>query len=171
MNRERFQDLLDIRGSDLATWPGADRIAGERLIASDPGAARAFEEARRLDGLIEHSFSEPLAGNHGDVASRILAGLPKKLPAQAHQDRKLAVRPSQPETPETLDVPAHTRSAGCPGVAALSFAAALGVALGLFWAQKSTLQDSQVLIASEEEGGTDVTAVLEFQTGSAIGTF
>ncbi len=170
MNRERFQDLLDIRGSDLATWPGADRIAGERLIASDPGAARAFEEARRLDGLIEHSFSEPLAGNHGDVASRILAGLPKKLPAQAHQDRKLAVKAAASRRRPKLWTFLPIQGALLPRVAALSFAAALGVALGLFWAQKSTLQDSQVLIASEEEGGTDVTAVL-FQTGSAIGTF
>ncbi len=170
MNREQFQDLLDIRGSDLATWPGADRIAAERLIASDPSAAGAFEVARRLDGSIKHSFSEPPAGNHDDVASRILAGLPKKLPAQAHQDRKLPVKAAASRMRPKFWTFLPMQGALAPRVAALSFAAALGVALGLFWAQKSMLDDRQALMAASEESSTDVTAVI-FQTDTAIGTF
>ncbi len=169
MNRDRFQDLLDIRGSDLAAWPGADRIAAERLIASDPIAARAFEEARRLDGSIRHSLGEPIEGNHEGIASRILAGLPKKLPAQEHQGRRLPIQVAVSRKSPGFWTFLPAQGALLPRVAALSFAAALGIALGLFWAQKSMLDDRQVLIASDE-ADADVTAVI-FQTGSAIGTF
>ncbi len=170
MNRDRFQDLLDIRGSDLAAWPGADRIAAERLIASDPGAAQAFEEARRLDGLIKHSLGRPLEGNHEDIASRILARLPKRLPAQAGGGVKLPVQVAASRKNPKFWTFLPAQGALLPRVAALSFAAALGVALGLFWAQKSMLDDRQALMAASEEAGTDVTAVI-FQTGTAIGTF
>jgi len=55
-----------------------------------------------------------------------------------------------------------------PRVAALSFAAALGVALGLFWAQKTMLDDPRAAVT--EEASADVTSII-FQTDDAIGTF
>ncbi len=168
MNRDRFQDLLDIRGSDLATWPDAERVAAERLVASDPGAAQAFEEARRLDRSIQRGLiAAAPETSRNDVASRILANLPKKLPQQAGQARKLSVQAVRKSPKPWTLFPAP--GALLPRVAALSFAAALGIALGLFWAQNIMLDDRQVLIASEE-AGTDVTSVI-FQPGTAIGTF
>lgn len=171
MNRVRFQDLLDSRGSDLAAWPDADRIAAERLIASNSGAAKAFEEARNLDGLIERSLSGAASeADDANIASRILAGLPKKLPAQdgGSVKRPLQVRAIRKEPRPWMLLPAQR--ALLPRFAALTFAAALGIALGLFWAQKSMLDERQAMAASSEEAGADVTAVI-FQTDTAIGTF
>ncbi len=170
MNRDRFQDLLDSRGSDLAGWPDADRIAAERLIASDAGAAKAFEEARNLDRLIRQSLGGgALEGDHEAIASRVLAGLPPKLPAQVDRGIKLPIQAAARKNRRGWAfLPAQ--GALLPRVAALSFAAALGVALGLFWAQRTMLDDRQPIITAAEEGGADVTAVM-FQTDTAIGIF
>ena len=169
MTLERFQDLLDSRGSDLATWPDADRIAAERLIASDANAAKAFEEARNLDRLIGRSLGAgALEGDHEATAARILAGLPKKLPAQ-ERSFKLPIQ-AAPRKSRRAWAFLPTQGALLPRVAALSFAAALGVALGLFWAQKTMLDDRQTMITASEEGGTDVTGII-FQTDTAIGIF
>jgi len=158
MDRARLQDLLDRRGSDLAKWPEADRIAAERLIASDSKAAKDFEAARYLDFLIGRSLSAAEAGPQ-DIASRILAGLPQKLPPQAAAVRKeWILRPFLP-----------ARDALWPRVAVLTFAAALGVAAGLFWAEKSLLQDNQPAVAASG-ASLDVTSVL-FETDTASGTF
>jgi hypothetical protein len=168
MNRDRFQDLLDSHGSDLLAWPVADRIAAERLIASDPTAAEAFEEARRLDRLIQHSLtSGQFGGGNEEIASRILAGLPRKLPAQQTLNTKAPVqaRPTRQKPKPWAFLPAQ--GALLPRVAALSFAAALGVAVGLFWAQQSMVARQA---AAPEEASADVTAVL-FQTDTSIGTF
>ena len=167
MTHERFQDLLDSRGSDLAAWPDADRIAAERLIASDPGAAKAFEEARKLDRLIQRSLGgEASEGDHEAVASRILAGLPKRLPAQIDQGFRLPAQAAIVRKKPKFWAFFPTQGALLPRVAALSFAAALGIALGLFWAQKIMVDDRQVITASD----TDVTGVI-FQTDTAIGIF
>jgi hypothetical protein len=170
MTRDRFQDLLDSRGSDLATWPDADRIAADHLMASDPGAAKAFEEARNLDRLIGRSLGAAAPdGDHEAIAPRILAGLPKKLPAQADRGIRLPIQ-ATPRKNRRAWAFLPAQGALLPRVAALSFAAALGVALGLFWAQTSMLDDRQPMITASEEGGTDVTGII-FQTDTTIGIF
>lgn len=168
MTLERFQDLHDSRGGDLAAWPDTDRVAAERLIASDPGAAKAFEEARKLDRLIGRSLGAgALAGDHEAIAARVLAGLPKRLPAQVDRGCKLPIQ-AAPRKNRRAWAFLPTQGALLPRVAALSFAAALGVALGLFWAQKSMLDDRQATITASED--TDVTGII-FQTDTAIGIF
>ncbi|MGO9170844.1 MAG: hypothetical protein ACLP7P_02605 [Rhodomicrobium sp.] len=158
MNRVRFQELLDSRGSNLAKWPEADRIAAERLIASNSSAAKAFDGARHLDRLIEHTLSG-VESDPEQIAFHILAGLPKKLPAQAAAMRKVSRLHAFLPAPGAL----------WPRVAVLSFAAGLGIAFGLFWAERSMLEDRQAMAAASG-AGTDVTAVL-FETDTAIGTF
>ncbi len=166
MTFERFQDLLDSRGGDLARWPGADRIAAERLIAGDANAAKAFAEARNLDRLIERSLGvRALGGDKDAIAARVLAGLPNRLPAQVHPSITLPMQ-AAPRKNRRAWTFLPTQGALLPRVAALSFAAALGVALGLFWAQKVILNDPQVITASD----TDVTGII-FQTDTAIGIF
>ena len=168
MTLERFLELLDTCGSGLATWRAADRIAAERLIASDPAAAKAFEEARRFDGLIRRSLgADGAESEFNAIASRILAGLPEKLPAQVASAMKRPARPA----PEKSWKAWTFRPAAAPlwpRVAALSFAAALGVTLGLFWAQKTMTEARQA--AMTEEASADVTNLI-FQTGNAAGTF
>ncbi len=161
MNRDRFQDLLDSRGSDLSAWPKADRLAAERLIASDPGAAKIFEDARRLDSLIHLSLAGAPEGEQNAIASRILAGLPKTLPAQERQTEPgvIELRPPRKKPKPWAFWPAQ--EAFFPPVAALGFAAAFGIAVGLFWAQNT---------AERQEASADAAAII-FQTDSAIGTF
>ncbi len=160
MNRDRFQDLLDIRGSDLAAWPDADRTAAKRLIASDPDAAKALEEARRLDSLIRGSLASAPKGNHEYIASRILTGLPKELPSQERQSetRVIQLCPPRKEPKPWAFLPAQ--GALFPRVAALGFAAALGIALGLFWAQNTT---------ERQEASADAATIIF--PDNAIGTF
>jgi len=161
MNRDRFQDLLDSRGSDLSAWPDGDRLAAERIIASDPVAAAALEQARRLDGLIRRSLASAPQSSREDIASRILAGLPKSLPAQERQTepRVIEVRAPRKKPKPWAFWPAQ--EAFFPRVAALGFAAAFGIAVGLFWAQNT---------AERQEASADAAAII-FQTDTAIGTF
>ncbi len=170
MTLERFQDLLDSRGSDLAAWPDADRIAAERLIASDRSAAKALEEARALDRLIERSLVQAPEGDPTAIAARILAGLPKRLPAQAAPGVAFPIKAKAPRSDRRGWTFLPLKEALFPRVAAISFAAALGVALGLFWAQKTMLDDRQAMMTASEEGGADVTGII-FQTDSATGLF
>jgi hypothetical protein len=168
MNRDRFQDLLDIRGSDLAAWPDADRIAAERLIASDQGAAKIIEDARCLEGLIRGSLASAPQRDRDAIASRILSGLPKSLPAQ---ERPPEARPVQAPAIRKAPKPwtlFPAQSALLPRFAALGFAAAFGIAVGLFWAQQNMADRQDVAAASED--ANDVTAVI-FQTDSATGLF
>src|SRR5581483_9405264 len=55
MTLDEFRHLLDTAGSDVSRWPEAARTRGERLIETDAAALRAYENARRLDALIESS--------------------------------------------------------------------------------------------------------------------
>ncbi len=167
MNRDRFQDLLDANGSDLATWSAAERAGAERLIASDAGAAAALGEARRLDRLVHLSLAEAPGRDEEAAAARILTALPGKLPAQAESGAVLPFKaPPRRKQPARFPFP-PARGALFPRAAALGFAAALGIALGLFMAEK--MMDRQDLITASEDGG-DVASVL-FQTDNAIGTF
>jgi hypothetical protein len=165
MNRDRFQDLLDINGADLAKWPAAERAAAERLIAGDAGAAGAHDEARRLERLIRRSLAEA-PGREGEAAvSRILSGLPRKLPAQAEPGVVISFKaPPIRQRGRFPSLPA--RGSMFPRAAALGIAATLGILLGLYLAE--TMTERRALMASEDSA--DVTAVLS-QTDNAIGTF
>lgn len=162
MTRDRFQDILDSNGSHLSRWPGAERLAAERLIASDRAAAKAFERARDLDRMIEGGLGKGVAeSDDAAIAARILARLDEKLPAQmpsATVERNASVRTSRSFWAFLME-----EGALAPRLAALSFAAALGVTLGLFWAQAMPGHTT-------EEASADVTTIL-FQPGNAIGTF
>jgi hypothetical protein len=166
MNRDRFQDLLDAWGADLSEWPAAGRAAAERLIATDPGAAEALAEARRLDRLIRASLAGASDTDSENAAAGILSRLPDQLPAQEGR----AVKPSLRASPLRRGPKPRTFAPALawtpPRMAALGLAAALGIALGVFWAQQS--QDRRTLAASDE--GADAAAVI-FQTDTAIGTF
>jgi len=51
-NIKRFERGLDRWGSDLRSWPGADRALAEALLAGDAEARRRFEAARRVDAAL-----------------------------------------------------------------------------------------------------------------------
>ncbi|KAI94565.1 hypothetical protein T281_10240 [Rhodomicrobium udaipurense JA643] len=170
MTRARFQDLLDMHGSDLAAWPAADRSAAERLVANDADAAAAFAEARQLDGLIRASLATSSSEAENEaIAARLLDALPSTLPPQVALPAQARVAsaacPAQHERPKNFSRNRLFSRPILPRAAAFSLAAACGIALGIFWAQKIT-QDEQMAAAET----TDAIAVI-FQSETAIGTF
>lgn len=52
MDLERFNDLLDIHGADLALWPKADRAAADKLLAASPLARETRRKAAAFDRLL-----------------------------------------------------------------------------------------------------------------------
>jgi hypothetical protein len=134
MQLDEFRDRLDALGADLSAWPEAQRHAAEHLVAGDPAARAALQEAQQLDRLIARS----MAGATGASAARVLAKLASPLPAQ----RRSLLSWAWPTALLNVDLaPARLR------IAALAGVAALGVVLGLFGPD---VTDASVVVASSE---------------------
>src|SRR5215468_7025018 len=85
MNLAEFQDVLDVRGTDLAAWPHELRLAAERLVAADAGAEALLRQARRMDELITRAA--PPSASLDAAAVRVIARVTRELPRQ----RRLAL--------------------------------------------------------------------------------
>ncbi len=62
MKPERFEELLEAKGADLATWPERERRAAEALLAASAEARAALARARALDDLLAASLAPAPAG-------------------------------------------------------------------------------------------------------------
>lgn len=61
MTRERFEDLAEIYGGDIARWPMAERDAAALLMAADPDFAKAALAAPAgLDDLLGAWAPQPV---------------------------------------------------------------------------------------------------------------
>jgi hypothetical protein len=161
MNRVRFEELLDRFGSDLSSWPDGERIAARGLLENDPLAVNALAEARCLDRLIYRSLDQQAAPEAADkAASRILAGLSRGLPAQ---ERPIRIEPAHAPARVWWTIALPWQQIG-----ALGFAAALGIAIGVFSADKQAMDDQRRLIVAID-GETDLNAVL-FEADPTMGT-
>lgn len=49
LSPNRFQELLEVHGAALDTWPEAERAGAVRLVAASTEARRLLEDAKRLD--------------------------------------------------------------------------------------------------------------------------
>jgi hypothetical protein len=158
MMRAKFQDLLDRYGADLTQWPVADRLAAQSLLSSDPRAANALAEARYLDRLVQHSFAgAPSQDRAEEAVSRILSNL-GKLPEQAPRART--------EPARVQAGVAHQMR--WPRIAALAFAAVLGIVIGYCGADRQAMQDLQRLSLAADESETELNLVL-FDSDSMTG--
>jgi hypothetical protein len=81
MRIDKFHEFLEIHGADFARWPAAHGAEAETLIENDPGARKAWNEARRLDELISRHLSKTPDTNIA-AASRVLGTLRQPLPRQ-----------------------------------------------------------------------------------------
>jgi hypothetical protein len=143
MKLDEFRDRLDAHGADLSAWPEAQRMAAERLVASDPAARTAFLEAEQLDHLIARSLQ---AGSPDAAAARVLATLARPLPPQ----RPSLLSWAWPMALLDVDLaPARLR------IAALAGIAGLGVMIGLFGPD---VTDASLVAAAPE---TNLAAVFE----------
>jgi anti-sigma factor RsiW len=84
MTIERLKALAEAYGADLRRWPASERPFAESLIATDPAARAALEEAAALDVLLDAS---PRPVPSAVLAARILAAAPKAREARAHLGR------------------------------------------------------------------------------------
>ena len=84
MTIERLKALAEAYGADLCRWPASERPFAESLVATDPAARAALEEAAALDVLLDAS---PRPTPSAALAARILAAAPKAREARAHLGR------------------------------------------------------------------------------------
>jgi hypothetical protein len=160
MNRTGLQALLDRYGGDLAEWPDADRLAAEHLLERDPEAGSLIAGAWRLDRLIEDSFGRAGQRAADEAALRILSRLPRVLPEQEPVIKQKGVRAG---LLFSLASPSPW-----PRYAALTFAAALGIAVGVFTADQQAIEDRQHVSLAFDDTETDLNALL-FDTDSTAG--
>jgi hypothetical protein len=50
---ERFEELAQAFGADIARWPQAQQSAARRYAAREPAAVSVLQAAARLDGLLD----------------------------------------------------------------------------------------------------------------------
>lgn len=84
MTIERLKALAEAYGADLRRWPASERPFAESLVATDPAARAALDEAAALDVLLDAS---PRPTPSAALAARILAAAPKAREARAHLGR------------------------------------------------------------------------------------
>jgi len=121
MNIAQLQQLLDVHGTEPSAWPAALRRAAEDLINSDAAASRAYQHARRLEGLILRHLASGLDVPAQDAsAKRVMQALTAPLPRQKQAWHWW------PAELATVDF-----APAWPRVAALASVAIVGFALGL----------------------------------------
>ena len=84
MTIERLKALAEAYGADLRRWPASERPFAESLVATDPAARAALDEAAALDAVLEAS---PRPTPSAALAARILAAAPRAREARAHLGR------------------------------------------------------------------------------------
>lgn len=114
----RFQRALDAFGADLSRWPQSQRVAAERLMASDPAAVAAFAQARALDALIARDAMSKQA----DAAGVLRWLETRPLPPQR---RRFLWRQWPTELLNLDFAPAWPRLAALAAVAVFGFAVGL----------------------------------------------
>ncbi len=90
---ERLDMVLAIYGPDPAGWPARERAALERLVGTDPSAARLLDEAVALDSVMDYA---PAGKVDSPLKQRIVAAAvadgsiePRIIPVStAHTGRK-----------------------------------------------------------------------------------
>jgi hypothetical protein len=133
MNIAQLMELLDAKGTDLSAWRQQERASAEQLMASEPQARAAYDQARRLDDVLARELTgAPSAAKDDALAAHILAALGSEpLPPQ----RRSILSGWWPTTLLDVDL-----TPAWPRVAALACAVTLGIALGLFGPDVSMFQ-------------------------------
>ncbi|RAK56707.1 hypothetical protein [Phenylobacterium deserti] len=75
MNRERFEELAQAYGGQVARWPESERDAAALLMAAEPEyARRTLAEAEQLDAFLDAWRPKPASAALMDT---VLAAAPK----------------------------------------------------------------------------------------------
>jgi hypothetical protein len=89
MTTARFAALVEAYGGDPARWPAEERDGARALIAADPSARRALDEAAALDAVLDRAPAEPPSA---ELATRILAAAPVPPAGRARSGRVRRLR-------------------------------------------------------------------------------
>lgn len=119
MDLERFNDLLDIHGTDLALWPEAERKAADKLLAASPLAREQQRKAAAFDRMLLNAKLPEIEPSDA-LRQRILDQLGPRMTPQSNWRAQIM---------EALALLFPTGRA-VPQFAALAFALALGVSAG-----------------------------------------
>ena len=128
MTDDRLIELIEIWGADPASWPEAERAAGETLLRANPERfARALAEARALDLMLE-ALPEPAMPRA--LTEAIVAAAPRPKAARKDAQRWFGLK---------------TPWAPASGFAA----AALGLFMGLTVAPVASADDEMTVEVQE----------------------
>ncbi len=72
MTQDEFIQLLETRGSDLQSWPAAQRDAAKTLLTSDQDASRLLQQQARVDALLDDLPAPTFTGLAARVAQQPL---------------------------------------------------------------------------------------------------
>jgi hypothetical protein len=79
MSVERFVDLADVYGGDVARWPEAERETARALLASQPARLEVvLAQAARLDRLLDLA---PAQAVDSALLGRLIAAAPQPISA------------------------------------------------------------------------------------------
>ncbi len=134
MNLDRFRQLLDIHGSDLARWPSAEGAEAAELAQLDAQVRAMLEGSRRLEQAWSDTRGE---ASHVALRQRILDALPD-------QGRKPA-RAARPLLGMLIEELGGWRVAGPAFAGALT----LGIALGFGLNDSSAFDLVELAVSSD----------------------
>ena len=72
MTPQRFAELAQAYGSDIARWPDSARVPARRELAQTPSLQAVLADAAALDGWLDDCVAPALPG----LADRVLAAAP-----------------------------------------------------------------------------------------------
>jgi len=123
MTLERFEDLAEIYGGEIARWPEGEREAARALLASDPERLKpALNAAAHLDRLLDLA---PAQSVDAALLGRLIAAAPRPVAS------------------------ARRWIAGLGAALGLSAAALAGVAVGVVVGRPAQVATPVVAVASE----------------------
>lgn len=71
MNERKFEELLDLHGSDLASWPEDAREEANELLAKSPTALSMLNAEMTVDSVLASTMEVPRADR---LEQKIMAG-------------------------------------------------------------------------------------------------
>lgn len=153
--REAFQRLLEVCGSDRARWPAVERLRFAQLLARDAVARSMLAEAAALDRLLDSAPSIPQR-RHAMLAARIVADGARLRSADA---------PVEPLRFESNMKPARRRFRQFPAVGLLAASLAAGLVIGFSGAANPILDNLAAFVG--DTGDSDLELVLADDLGTS----
>jgi hypothetical protein len=138
MSLERFEDLAETYGGEIARWPEAEREAARALLAVEgPRLTPVLVAATHLDRLLDRA---PAQAPDAALLGRLISAAPAAAPSS------------------------HRWIAGLSAALGLSVAAFAGVVVGVSMGRPAVAPPTVVTVASAAEPAAVVTTAVDTST-------